>query len=156
MFLPFFRNPLGLDRVCGLFVENVSIKKCHFWPEFPENALFPKGLGAEGGPDPYHGWHTLIDRPRRTHYPGYHAARHCYTECSQHALTGPDRVHQASSEYSQWPKIPNCLKLPLFYDQNGPCQNWHFLTKSLPNPTLFLRKCHFWRFWLKAQILWLF
>ena len=104
-------------------------------------------------PDPYHGVVLQIDRPPYPTTPGTppHHWLHVYTLVPRwqagHGSPGFFRIRGPGQN-------TNLSKTTIFFnDQNGPVQKWHFLTKSLLNPTLKMQKCHFWRFSRKWRLL---
>ena len=119
-----------------------------------ENALFLREMEV---PDPYHGG-TTMSAPSPPHpLPRVHPPRAlAMVSVVSGACSVSDplwEAHQASSGYSQKPKIQNCLKLPLFDVISGHVKTDTFCRKCLPNPHMFYEKCHFWRFWPFFMIL---
>ena len=98
-------------------------------------SVFTVKLGCErAGPVPRVG---CTDRPTPPHTITPGTTTPCTTRPAtlaplQHALRGPDSVHQASFGYSLGPKILDCSKPPLFLVKKGPVKTAHFGKKAYP------------------------
>ena len=88
-------------------------------------------------PDPYHGAPPRIGRLCHTPYTGYPPPGHHTTAAVPTTLSRPTTVHQASSGYSGWPKIANCLKWWFLEVQNGGVKTVNFGKKAYLNLIVF-------------------
>ena len=88
---------------------------------------------CHGGPDPYHGWGVLIDRAPYPTTPGTPPTMPAPRSRWHHAwqyTQQPGPVHQASSGYSQEPRIPTCLKLAFSSGQKTDLSKTSILLKK--------------------------